>query len=335
MKILVCGGAGYIGSHMVRVLLAAGHEPVIFDDFSTGHQWLIEAAFQGSGREPSFIKGSLGDSEALDRCFTGRAFDGVMHFAARSQVAESMLKPGLYYHNNVSGTINLLQAMVRAGVDRLIFSSSAAVYGLAHEMPIRDEAAADPINPYGRTKLMAERIMADFAAVHGLKVAALRYFNVAGADPDGGLGEDHRPETHLIPIIIKSALGRGGPIRVFGRDYPTPDGTCIRDYVHVRDLAVAHLSAFEHLGQWAGGGFEAFNIGTGRGHSNLEVIRSVERVGGRKVDFEFAERRPGDPPVLYADVTKAARVLNWRPAFIDLDDIIATAWQAEIAAPQS
>lgn len=331
MKILVCGGAGYIGSHMVRMLLAEGHEAVVFDDFSTGHWWAVKAAFQGAGREPRFLKGGLGDVAALEACFAGQAFDGVMHFAAMSQVAESMLKPGRYYHNNVTGTINLLQAMVRAGVKRLIFSSSAAVYGLAQEMPIRDQAVAKPINPYGRSKLMAEEIMADFAAVDGLQVIALRYFNVAGAHPDGSLVEDHRPETHLIPIIIKSALGQGRPIRIFGRDYPTPDGTCIRDYVHVQDLATAHLTALRHLEQWTGGGFETFNIGTGRGHSNLEVIQSVERVSGRKLDYDFAERRPGDPPILYADVAKATRILNWQPSFTNLDDIIATAWRAETA----
>lgn len=332
MRILVCGGAGYIGSHMVRMLLETGHDPVVFDDLSTGHLWAMETAFRGVGREPCFIKGSLGDIGALEACFAGQAFDGVMHFAAMSQVAESMVKPGAYYHNNVSGTINLLRSMVGAGVGRLIFSSSAAVYGLADETPIRDEAAADPINPYGRTKLMAEKIMADFAAVHGLKAAALRYFNAAGAHPDGSLVEDHRPETHLIPIVIKSALGRGKPIRIFGDDYPTPDGTCVRDYVHVQDLATAHLAALKYLEQREGGFFDSFNIGTGRGHSNLEVVRSVERVGGRKVDFDFAERRPGDPPVLYADVAKAARTLNWRPSFTELDDIVATAWRAETAS---
>lgn len=222
MRILVCGGAGYIGSHMVRMLLEAGHEPVVFDDLSTGHLWALESAFRGAGREPGFIKGSLGDIGALEACFAGQSFDGVMHFAAMSQVAESMVKPGAYYHNNVSGTINLLRAMFGAGVGRLIFSSSAAVYGLAHESPIGDEAAPEPINPYGRTKLMAEKIMADFAVIHGVKAVALRYFNVAGAHPDGSLVEDHRPETHLIPIVIKSALAGASPSGYSATTTPPP-----------------------------------------------------------------------------------------------------------------
>lgn len=334
MNILVCGGAGYIGSHMVKMLLLEGHNPLIFDDFSTGHLWAVKAAFRASGREPRYIEGSLLDYEALNRCFGDCDIEAVMHFAAKSQVRESMSAPGLYYENNVFGTLNLLQNMVKAGIRHLIFSSTAAVYGLIQEMPIMDDAATKPINPYGRSKLMAEQMMADFALVHGLKIAALRYFNVAGAHPDGTLGEDHRPESHLIPLVIKSALGKGPGIRIFGNDYDTPDGTCIRDYVHVEDLAAAHLSALTYLKRMEEGGFSTFNIGTGSGTSNLEVIQSVERVSGRKLDFSFAEPRPGDPPVLYADASKALNVLNWRPLFTSLDDIISTALQAEINLPR-
>ena len=328
MNVLVCGGAGYIGSHLVRMLLEEGHRPLVFDDFSTGHKWLVEAAFRGAGQEPRYVEGSLLDAEAINKCLVDGRIDAVMHFAAKSQVKESMTKPGLYYHNNVNGTLNLLQELARTGVNRLIFSSTAAVYGLAEKTPILDDAPTRPINPYGRSKLMAEMMMADFAAAHGLKAVALRYFNVAGANPDGSLAEDHRPETHLIPLIIHSALGQSPRLKVFGHDYPTPDGTCIRDYVHVQDLASAHLAALSYLDRRESGFFESFNVGTGFGVSNLEVIKSVERVSGRKVPFDFDERRPGDPPVLYADASRAASVLNWRPHYTGMDDIVATAFKA-------
>ena len=332
MRILVCGGAGYIGSHMVRKLVLAGHNPVVFDDFSTGHRWAADRAFQGAPGGPAVVEGSILDKAALERLFQLERFDAVMHFSALALVGESMIDPGGYYENNVNGTLHLLRAMARAGVDKLVFSSTCAVYGAPEGMPIGDDCPANPVNPYGRSKRMAELMMADLAAAHGLKCAALRYFNAAGAAPADGLGEAHSPETHLIPRVINSVLGKGPELEIFGRDYPTPDGTCVRDYVHVQDLAEAHMLALNFLDARNQGGFEAFNLGTGRGTSNLEIIRGVEKISGRRVSFSFAPRRPGDPPSLYAEASKAARVLGWRPRF-DIDGIIASAWQWH-ASPQ-
>jgi UDP-glucose-4-epimerase GalE len=246
-------------------------------------------------------------------------------------VGESATDPGRYYENNVSGTLNLLRAMVKAEVYKFIFSSTCAVYGVVDKMPIGDDLPTDPVNPYGRSKRMTERMMIDLAEAHGLKCAAMRYFNAAGADPAGGLGEAHDPETHLIPNVINSVLGQGLELKIFGNDYPTPDGTCVRDYIHILDLAEAHLSALNFLNSRGAGCFEAFNLGTGRGTSNLEIIRSVEKVSGRQVSFSYAPRRPGDPPSLYADASKAARVLHWQPRFTRVDDIVASAWRWHVS----
>lgn len=326
MLILVCGGAGYIGSHMVRRLLAEGHRPVVLDNFSTGHPWAVERAFRGYG-PPELVEGDVLNEKALEELFRKYEFEAVMHFSALALVGESVSRPGRYYHNNVTGALNLLRALARAGVDRFIFSSSCAVYGAPEQMPLVEDMPAGPVNPYGRSKWMTEMMMADFAAAHNLKAAALRYFNAAGAEPEAGLGEAHDPETHLIPNVIKSVLGAGPALRIFGRDYPTPDGSCVRDYIHVSDLAQAHLKALDFLGRQPGGFFDCFNLGTGRGVSNLEIIKSVARVSGRAVNYEFAPRRPGDPPELYAQAEKAGRVLGWRPEINDIDQIIDSAWR--------
>jgi UDP-glucose-4-epimerase GalE len=286
----------------------------------------VERAFEDAPGGPAVAGGSVLDKIALERLFQRERFDAVMHFSALALVGESVTAPERYYENNVSGALNLMLAMVRAGVDKFIFSSSCAVYGAVEKMPISDDLPTNPVNPYGRSKRMTEMMMADLASARGLKCAALRYFNAAGADPEGGLGEAHDPESHLIPNVVKNVLERRA-LKVFGHDYPTPDGTCVRDYIHVLDLAEAHLLALNFLNEQDGGVFEAFNLGTGRGTSNLEIIRSVEKVSGRKVSFEYGPRRPGDPPSLYADATKAVRVLKWRPKFTDIDDIVATAWQ--------
>lgn len=323
--ILVCGGAGYIGSHMVRLLLKRGYHPLVLDNFSTGHLWAVERAFQGFG-QPNVIRGDQGDQALLADLFQKYDFAAVMHFAARSLVGESVVQPADYYANNVAGTLNLLRAMVRARVNRFIFSSTCAIYGQPKTMPLSEDLSPAPITPYGRSKLMCELMMADFAAAYGLKAVALRYFNAAGADPSAGLGEAHDPETHLLPNVIKSALGQGPPLNIFGRDYPTPDGTCLRDYIHVYDLAEAHLRALEYLKERPAGHFDYFNLGLGRGVSNLEITQSVERVSGRRVAYEFAPRRDGDPPELYADAAKAERLLNWKPRVVELDQIVNSAW---------
>lgn len=327
MNVLVCGGAGYIGSHMVRRLLEMGHRPLVLDNLSTGRLWAVERAFKGFG-PPALVRGDLGDQGLLADVFHRHDLDAVMHFSARSLVGESVAQPADYYANNVSGTLNLLRAMTRAGVNLLIFSSTCAVYGQPKSRPLNESFSLAPITPYGRSKWMCEMMLADFAAAYGLKAAALRYFNAAGADPEAGLGEAHDPETHLLPNVIKSVLGQGPPLKIFGRDHPTPDGTCLRDYIHVYDLAEAHLKALKHLkGLGPEGCFDYFNLGLGRGISNLEIIDSVARVSGRKPAYEFAPARPGDPPELYADASKAARILNWRPRFNDLDQIVGSAWR--------
>ncbi len=329
MRVLVCGGAGYIGSHMVRRLVRAGHEPVIFDNFSTGHRDAAERAFKGKGAgiPPHIVEGDLRDKAALAALFERLRFDAVMHFSALIFVGESVQQPGPYYDNNVAGTLGLLSAMRDAGVDTFVFSSSAAVYGTPERAPVVETMPLLPINPYGRTKHMAELMIADFAAAYGLKGAALRYFNAAGADPEGDLGEAHDPENHLIPNAVNAALGKAPALNIFGDDYPTPDGTCVRDYVHVCDLADAHLLAIEHLARQSGGFFDAFNLGTGQGHSVLDVVRGVEAVGGRPVPRAFAPRRPGDPPFLYADAAKARETLGWRPQYVEIEDIIHSAWK--------
>lgn len=317
MKVLVCGGAGYIGSHMVRFLLNLGHEVVVLDNLSTGHREAVPAT--------TLELADILEPSTLKAVFARHRFDGVIHFCARSLVGESVLQPYAYYENNVAGTLNLLKAMREAGVSRIVFSSTAAVFGNP-ETPLIDEThPTRPINPYGASKLMVERILADAATAYGLRSIALRYFNAAGADPAGGIGESHQPETHLVPNVLRAALGQGPGLRVFGDDYATRDGTCVRDYIHVNDLASAHLLALEYM--QAHEGAHLFNLGNGLGFTVLEVIEAARRVTGRPISFTQDVRRAGDPAVLVASSEKARNVLGWKPNFTSIGEIIETAWR--------
>ena len=315
MRVLVVGGAGYIGSHTAKALHQAGYTPVVFDNLSMGHRWAVKWG--------PLVEGDILDPLALCAALQD-GVQAVIHFAANAYVGESMEQPGKYFRNNVVGTLNLLEAMREAGVRHIVFSSSCATYGIPQQVPIAETHPQDPINPYGESKRMGERLLRWFGECHGLRWVALRYFNAAGADPEGELGEVHEPETHLVPLVIGAALGSRPPVRVFGTDYPTPDGTAIRDYIHVVDLAQAHVRALEYL--WEGGASDAFNLGTGTGHSVRQVIGTVERVGGREVPFVEAPRRSGDPPELVADTAKAKRVLGWQARW-DLEGIVKTAWR--------
>lgn len=317
MKVLICGGAGYIGSHMVRYLSARGHEVVVFDNLSTGHR---EAAGKAT-----LVVGDLLDQGALSSLFRAHHFDVVMHFCALSLVGVSVGEPYLYYQNNVAGTLNLLQAMHVAGVDKLVFSSTAAVFGNPETELIEETHSTRPINPYGASKLMVERILADAALAYGLRSVTLRYFNAAGADPSGEIGEAHEPETHLIPNVLRAALRRGGGLKVFGDDYATRDGSCVRDYVHVNDLASAHLKGIEFMEHQEGA--HVFNLGNGQGFTVLEIIEAAQRVTGVEIPFEKAPRRAGDPAVLVASSAKAHRLLGWSPAYTDMDALIESAWR--------
>jgi UDP-glucose 4-epimerase len=315
--VLVCGGAGYIGAHMAKALARAGYQLTVFDNLSTGHR----AAVQWG----DLVEGDLLDKETLGRLFKTNRFDAVMHFCALSQVAESVRDPYTYYRNNVAGTLNLLDAMRHAGVERLVFSSTAAVYGVPTTEKLGESHPPLPINPYGASKLMVETILEDAARAYGLRSVALRYFNAAGADAEGDIGESHTPETHLIPNVLRHALGMGPGLKVFGDDYATRDGTCIRDYVHVNDLAVAHLLAMHHLDNHEGA--HRFNLGSGSGYTVMEVIEAAREVTGKPIPFSLAPRRAGDPPVLVADSKRAIDVLGWRPSFEDMPAIIETAWR--------
>jgi len=315
--ILVTGGAGYVGSHCVKELLRQNREVVIFDNLDQG---VREAVLS----EP-FVEGDLLRREDLERVFDQYEIDAVMHFAALASVGDSMRNPQRYYENNVIGTLNLLGAMHEHGVKRLIFSSSAAVYGDPDLVPIPEDHRKLPKNPYGRTKWMMEQAMADCSQSYNLRYIALRYFNAAGCDPEGNLGENHDPEEHLIPIVLDVVLGRRETVTIFGTDYDTPDGTCVRDYVHVSDLANAHVLALDAL--TAGGKSTAYNLGIGNGYSVREVIDSCRRATGRDIAVEEGSRRPGDPAVLVADPTRAIRELGWKPQFTDLDEIMTTAWR--------
>jgi len=322
MKVLVSGGAGYIGSHVVRQLQRCGHEPVVLDNLSKGHRQAV--------RDAALVETDLLDRGGLARCFAEHRVDAVMHFAARSLVGESMQMPYEYYENNVVGSLNLIKAAMDADVDKFIFSSTAAVYGEPDEVPIPENAPKAPLNVYGRTKLMIENMLEDFSNIYGLRYKALRYFNAAGADAEGDIGEDHTPETHLVPIIFQYVNGRRDRLCVFGDDYDTPDGTCIRDYVHVTDLADAHLLALEDLAR--GGESCAYNLGSEAGYSVLEIIRSASEVVGRPIDYDIAPRRPGDPAKLVASSAKIKAELGWQPRF-GIRDILASAWRFHKAHP--
>ncbi|HEV2620741.1 MAG TPA: UDP-glucose 4-epimerase GalE [Frateuria sp.] len=316
-RILVCGGAGYIGSHMVKLLLEQGSEVTVFDNLSTGHRAAVGAA--------ELVVGDIRDRAALSGLFQRRSFDAVMHFCASSIVAESVSDPYAYYDNNVSGALSLLDAVRTAGVGRFIFSSTAAVYGVPEQDLIEEHHPTRPINPYGASKLMVERMLADAASAYGLCSVALRYFNAAGADPEGELGESHRPETHLIPNVLQSALGQATQLQVFGTDYDTVDGSCVRDYIHVADLAEAHLKALAFLDKHPGA--HHFNLGSGSGHSVLQVIEAARQVTGRPIPAAIRPRRPGDPPVLVASNRRALASLGWQPRRSELREIVASAWR--------
>lgn len=316
MKIFVTGGAGYVGSHCVRRLVAAGHEVAVYDSLVAGHRQAVDPAAE-------FIAGDLADVDKLRQVLRPGRFDAVMHFAAFLNVGESVEKPLLYYRNNVINTINLLEAAQAAEIKRMVFSSSCAVYGEPEQLPITEDLPKAPISPYGTTKLIMEWALRDSAEAWGLGSVSLRYFNASGAAADGTIGEDHDPEPHLIPIVLQVALGQREAVSIFGNDYPTPDGTCIRDYIHVEDLAEGHLLAIEGLIE---GQAEAYNVGTGQGHSVLELIAAARRVTGHEIPTEVVARRPGDPPALYASPDKLRRRYGWQPRYTDLEETVATAW---------
>ena len=323
MKVFLVGGAGYVGSHCVRRLVAADHEVTVYDNLSAGHRQAVDPRAR-------FIVGDLGDAGKLDSVFTATRFDAAMHFAAFLNVGESVNEPLLYWHNNVANTLNLLQCMQAHDVRRFVFSSSCAVYGEPRELPITEDLPKNPINPYGNTKLAVEWMLQHCATAWGLGSVALRYFNASGAASDGSIGEDHKPEIHLIPLVLQVALGQREHIKVFGTDYPTPDGTCIRDYVHVEDLAEAHRLAVEGC---MPGQAEAYNVGTGTGNSVLEIISASRAVTGRPINTVAAARRPGDPPALYADASRIRQRYDWQPRYRDVREIIQTAWNWHLAHP--
>jgi UDP-glucose 4-epimerase len=315
MNILVTGGAGYIGSHAVHLFLARGHQVWVYDNLSYGHRAAVPAE--------RLIVGDLAEIQRLDHALVAHRIEAVVHFAAFAFVGESVQSPGKYYQNNLVNTLNLMECMRRNGVARMVFSSTCATYGVPQQVPIPEEEPQKPINPYGSGKLAVEWALKDYATAYGWGYAALRYFNAAGANPEGRIGEDHDPETHLIPLILQTALGQRPYLSVFGTDYPTPDGTCIRDYIHVDDLAEAHLLALEHLQPGKG---LLYNLGMGRGYSVREVIRTVEGVVGKAVAVREGPRRAGDPPALVAASEKIQRELGWRPRYTDLRPIVETAW---------
>lgn len=318
--ILVTGGAGYIGSHAVSALLQAGYEVLILDNLVYGHRDLVEKVLQ-----VELVVGDTSDRALLDQLFQSRDIAAVMHFSAYAYVGESVTDPAKYYRNNVVGTLTLLEAMLAASVNKFVFSSTCATYGVPQIIPIPENHPQNPINPYGATKLMVERILSDFDTAYGLKSVIFRYFNAAGADPNGKLGEDHNPETHLIPLVLQTALGKRESISVFGTDYPTADGTCIRDYIHVNDLADAHVLGLEYL--LRGGDSEVFNLGNGNGFSVKEVIETAKSITGRDLKVVKCDRRPGDPPVLIGSSDQARKILNWQPQYSSLKEIISHAWQ--------
>lgn len=321
-RFLVTGGAGYVGSHVVAALCDAGHDVVVFDNLRTGHRESVPEGVR-------FIEGDLADRALVDAVLADGPWDGVLHFAALSLVGESMQHPFLYMEANAGLGFALVDACIRHGVKRFVFSSTAALFGQTEDALITEDTPIVPGSPYGESKHMVERALLWADRIHGLRSACLRYFNAAGADPGGRIGEDHRPETHLIPLVIDAALGRRGALHLFGDDYPTPDGTCIRDYIHVSDLAQAHLAALDVIRDRS----VVYNVGTGTGHSNMEVIRSVERVTGRQVPWLPAPRRPGDPARLVAGAARLRAETSWIPRFVTLDEIVETAYRWRLAHP--
>ena len=318
MAILVCGGAGYIGSHAVHALVEKGEQVVIVDNLQTGHRGALNPAAK-------FYEGDIRDAAVLDKIFTENKIEAVIHFAANSLVGESMEKPLLYFNNNVYGMQVLLEAMVRHGVDKIVFSSTAATYGEPKRVPVHEDDETCPTNTYGETKLTMEKMMKWVSRANGVRYVSLRYFNAAGALPDGSIGEAHKTETHLIPLILQVPTGRRDHITVFGDDYPTPDGTCLRDYIHVVDLADAHVLALEYLRK--GGASDIFNLGNGQGFSVKEMIAAAEKATGRSIKVEIGARRAGDPAQLIASSEKARTVLGWKPQFTDVEQVIGTAWK--------
>jgi len=316
MRILVCGGAGYIGSNMTALLAREGHEPVVFDNLSKGHRSAVKDA--------EFIKGDLADYDVLIETLRTKRIEAVMHFAAWIEVGESVQEPLKYYHNNLSNTQNLLSAMEASNVGKFVFSSTAAVYGMPKTVPITEETPKAPINPYGQSKWAVEQMCQYQSQTGRLNYAALRYFNACGAGDDGARGEDHRPESHLIPLTIQAALGQRADIKIFGGDYGTPDGTCVRDYIHIDDLCRAHLLALNKLGDTRE---QVYNLGNGQGYSVREVIETVRRVSGKDFSVVETDRRPGDPAVLTSDASKAKTVLGWSPEKPALETMVETAWK--------
>ena len=318
--ILVTGGAGYIGSHAVLALKQAGYEVVILDNLVYGHQDLVEQVLK-----VELIEGDTGDRDLLDKLFKSRDIAAVMHFSAYAYVGESVSNPAKYYRNNVIGTITLLEAMLEAEVKNFVFSSTCATYGVPQIVPIPEDHPQNPINPYGATKLMVERILSDFNEAYDFKSVRFRYFNAAGADPSGLLGEDHNPETHLIPLVLLTALGKRESISIFGTEYPTDDGTCVRDYIHVSDLADAHVLGLEYL--LKGGDSTFFNLGNGNGFSVKEVIQTARQITGKEIKAVECDRRPGDPPALIGSGEKARKILGWHPQYTSIKDIMTHAWE--------
>lgn len=318
MRVLVTGGAGYVGSHVLRDLMEAGHEPVVVDDLSKGHREAVPG-------DVPFMQTGLGDTERLSHVFREYRPQAVMHFAGFTEVGESVRHPGRFFRNNLGHGLNLLDCMLENGVEMMVFSSSAAVYGEPETTPISEEHPKAPTNPYGESKLFFEAILRRYGQAHGIRSISLRYFNAAGAHPSGQIGEDHAPETHLIPLILQVALGQREQLSIFGTDYPTADGTCVRDYVHVCDLSAAHLLAVNSLA--AGAPSDAFNLGNGQGFSVRQVIATAAEVVGRPIPARVAARRPGDPAVLVASADRAKQVLGWQPRYPDLHSIVTSAWQ--------
>ncbi|HEY9801273.1 MAG TPA: UDP-glucose 4-epimerase GalE [Leptolyngbyaceae cyanobacterium] len=318
--ILVTGGAGYIGSHAVFALKNAGYEVIVLDNLSNGHREIVEEVLQ-----VKLIVGDMSDRSLLDNIFATHNIAAIMHFAAYIAVGESVTDPAKYYRNNVVGTLTLLEAMLAASINKFIFSSTCALYGVPQFIPLTENHPQNPISPYATSKWMVEKILTDFDAAYNLKSVSFRYFNAAGADPNGLLGEDHIPETHLIPLVLQAALGKSESIFIFGTDYPTPDGTCIRDYIHVNDLAQAHILGLQYL--LNGGESEVFNLGNGSGFSVREVIETAKQVTGKNIKIIERDRRPGDPPILVGSSDKARTQLAWQPQYPNLQEIITHAWQ--------